>query len=298
VAQPTPGNTTNVGLPVLTNSCHLLRAELWVLGWLEDQGPAYGVDVYTDQDMHHGTPGLGVEGAPPYRALLLNTHPEYWTRTMYDHARAYLEAGGSLLYLGGNGVYEEVVLSADDEHMAIFPGVDRSKLAPTLTNEQIRLYALMRTPHVGRPEHALLGVGFLNCTQASAQGQPYLLDQDPTAPNANPVLAGVTLAAGDAMGTASVDVLPPAAGSVVQTCHADGWEIDVRGDGTPWQAYAANARLAYGDGDSPSGEMLCFRTDAGGVVFAAASLNFGGAMVVDPNLSRIVRNALDLCPPH
>ncbi|MBK6456178.1 MAG: hypothetical protein IPF87_08875 [Gemmatimonadetes bacterium] len=295
VAQAT-SRGKNVGLPVLTNSCHLLRAELWVLGWLEDQGAPYAVDVYSDQDMHDGIPGLGVDGAPPYRALILNTHPEYWTRAMYDHAIAYLARGGSILYLGGNGVYEEVVFSDDRQHMAIFPGVDRSKLPSTLTNEQIRLYSLMRTPYVGRPEHALFGVGFLNCAQSGAQGQPYILEQDPAAPDANPVLAGVTLKQGAAMGAASVDTGTPGSNGVAQTFCADGWEIDVRGFGTPWQAYAASARIAYGTGDDPSGEMLCYRTDQGGVVFAAASLNFGGAMVLDANLARIVRNALDLCP--
>lgn len=294
VALAKPGGH-NVGLPVLTNSCHLMRGELWVLGWLEDQGAPYAVDMYSDQDMHDGIPGLGVDGAPNYRALILNTHPEYWSRAMYDHARAYLERGGSILYLGGNGVYEEVVLSDDRQHMAIFPGVDRSKLPPTLTNEQIRLYSLMRTPYVGRPELALFGVGFLNCSQPTgAQGQPFILEQDPTAPDANPVLAGVTLKKGATMGTASVDVGQTDSNGVVQTFHANGWEIDVRGFGTPWQAYADNARIAFGT--PPSGEMLCYRTDQGGVIFAAASLNFGGAMVLDANLARIVRNALDLCP--
>ncbi|MFN8668719.1 MAG: DUF6605 domain-containing protein [Gemmatimonadaceae bacterium] len=295
IALAKPGGG-NVGLSVLANSCHLLRGELWVLGWLEDQGAPYAVDVYTDQDMHDGIPGLGVDGAPNYRALILNTHPEYWSRAMYDHAKAYLARGGSILYLGGNGVYEEVVPSDDQRHLAIFPGVDRRKLPPSLTNEQIRLYSLTRTPYVGRPEHALFGVGFLNCSQPTgAAGQPFILEQDPTAPDANPVLAGVTLKKGDAMGKASVDVGQTDSNGVIQTFHANGWEIDMRGFGTPWQAYATNARLAFGT--PPSGEMLSYRTDQGGVIFAAASLNFGGAMVLDANLARIVRNALDLCPP-
>jgi hypothetical protein len=31
------------------------------------------------------------------------------------------------------------------------------------------------------------------------------------------------------------------------------------------------------------------------LVFAAASINFGASMIVDPNMQRIVQNALDLC---
>jgi GH15 family glucan-1,4-alpha-glucosidase len=36
----------------------------------------------------------------------VSTHPEYWTPLMYDRLTSYLDAGGSLAYLGGNGVFE------------------------------------------------------------------------------------------------------------------------------------------------------------------------------------------------
>ena len=321
--RPHPGLTPDVaavapgfaayGPSVLTNSCHLLRAELWVLGWLEDLGPKYGYDIYTDQDLHQGIAGLGDGGATRYKGLILNTHPEYWTREMYDHVKAYRDQGGSIIYLGGNGLYEEVTIT-DDGHMGIFPRLDRSRLPKDCTNEQIRLYSLMRNPGVDRPEHALIGVGFQNCDQGGAIGQPYQLLQEPGAPGSNLVLDGVALHDGDVLGAMSIDPDPdppptapagstpapaagpaPAGSSVVGTYHVDGWEVDQRGNGTPPQAYAASALLAIGSNESFSGEMICFDSDAGGVVFAAASLNFGGSLVVDANLQRIVQNALDLC---
>jgi hypothetical protein len=62
-ARPNPGVT-----PIESNVIdHLLRAELWLLNWLEDEG--YKADVYSDTDFTR---------APDfheYKALILSTHP-------------------------------------------------------------------------------------------------------------------------------------------------------------------------------------------------------------------------------
>jgi hypothetical protein len=41
--------------------------------------------------------------------------------------------------------------------------------------------------------------------------------------------------------------------------------------------------------------MTYYDTAAGGFVFAAGSLTFGGSLVEDPKLQAIVRNVLDEC---
>jgi hypothetical protein len=66
---------------------HLTRAELWVLGWLEDAG--FTTDVFTDHDFH-----AGISALQDYKALILSTHPEYWTPQMLDNLNRYLAAGG------------------------------------------------------------------------------------------------------------------------------------------------------------------------------------------------------------
>jgi hypothetical protein len=72
--------------------------------------------------------------------------------------------------------------------------------------------------------------------------------------------------------------------------------VDQRGAGTPPPAFENAALIAMGNTNpSISGEMLCYTTAHGGLVFAAASINFGASMIVDPNMQRIVQNALDLC---
>ena len=284
------------GLSIEMNSCHLLRAELWVLGWLEDLGLPYAFDVYTDQDLHDGIAGISDGSADRYRALILNTHPEYWTCEMYDRAIAYRDRGGSILYLGGNGLYEEVAFSENREHLHIFPRLDRSTLPADCDNEDLRLYSLMRTAEVRRPEHALLGVGFQHFADVEDGGRPYILLQDPTAADANPVLRGVDVKLNDAMGVASMHPADPASPATPASpggYHGVGWEVDKRSFGTPSQAYARQALLAHDE--NGWGAMVCYRTDAGGLVFSASSLNFPGALVTDRNLQRIVQNALDLC---
>ena len=74
-------------------------ADTHLVDWLEVKG--FAVDFFTDEDLHF-------EGAPllaPYKAVLTATHPEYYSIEMRTALRGYLNAGGRLMYLGGNGFY-------------------------------------------------------------------------------------------------------------------------------------------------------------------------------------------------
>src|SRR5439155_8372938 len=82
-------------------------ADLLLLKWLERQGFLY--DVITDEDLHHeGSPALD-----PYDVVITGSHPEYDSQQMLDGIHSYLESGGKLVYLGGNGFYW--VTSVDNE---------------------------------------------------------------------------------------------------------------------------------------------------------------------------------------
>src|SRR5262249_39053566 len=79
-------------------ACHLAPAEWRLLAWLEKQGFAY--DLYADHQLHDGT--LDLEA---YRAVILSTHPEYWSAEAYMKTKHWVfERGGRLVYLGGNGI--------------------------------------------------------------------------------------------------------------------------------------------------------------------------------------------------
>jgi N,N-dimethylformamidase len=70
-----------------------------LLDWLEGQGFDY--DVITDEDMHRE----GAKLLNPYRVVINMTHPEYYSKEMYDALETYQNGGGRHMYLGGNGFY-------------------------------------------------------------------------------------------------------------------------------------------------------------------------------------------------
>jgi N,N-dimethylformamidase len=75
------------------------NADLHIIDWLEAKG--FEFDCITDEDLHYD----GVSTLSGYNAILTGSHPEYWSKQMWDALDAYKKAGGSLLYLGGNGWY-------------------------------------------------------------------------------------------------------------------------------------------------------------------------------------------------
>jgi N,N-dimethylformamidase len=82
-----------------------LPADTHLTGWLDRMGIAY--DVVTDHDLHD----KGVELLSAYKVVLTGSHPEYHTERTLDALKTYTEAGGRLMYLGGNGFYWRVALS-------------------------------------------------------------------------------------------------------------------------------------------------------------------------------------------
>lgn len=82
-------------------------SDLYLIAWLEHRGIPY--DVITDEDLHFDGEAL----LAPYRAVVSGSHPEYLSVPMYDATRAWVEAGGRYLYLGGNGFTSCVTWRAD-----------------------------------------------------------------------------------------------------------------------------------------------------------------------------------------
>lgn len=264
---------------------HLTRGELWVLGWLESQG--HSPDVLTDIDFHD-------EGCDPgqYPLLVVGTHPEYWTPQMYDRLASYLDAGGSLAYLGGNGVFETGEYVDDRTAMVFRLGMEDGP----------REVALFRVQ--GRPERSLLGVATERC---AVPGSPYVVRSA-----GHPLFAGTGLSDGDLIG--AVGLNRHHSGGTGNGA-ASGWEVDTsrgRGaTGVPSSCDLVEARLPPGgvppsalpaglvvlaegvpDGGSPGADMTYHDHPGGGFVFSAGSLTFGGSLVVDAALGTLVHNVI------
>ena len=87
-------------------------ADLYLLDWLEATGHQF--DVITDHDLH----AEGADLLDPYRVVLTGSHHEYWTSEMLAGMRSYLDQGGRLMYLGGNGFFGVTTIDAERPHIA------------------------------------------------------------------------------------------------------------------------------------------------------------------------------------
>ena len=81
-------------------------ADTHLIDWLTAKGIA--VDVIADPDLDRE----GVALLKPYRAVVTGSHPEYHTLNTLNAFQDYVDAGGRLAYLGGNGFYWRIATSA------------------------------------------------------------------------------------------------------------------------------------------------------------------------------------------
>jgi len=275
-------------------------ADLRALEWLEHEGVAW--DVVTDEDLH----AEGEAALAPYAVVVTGSHPEYWSAAMLDGLRTYLDAGGRLMYLGGNGFWGVVSPLPEEPHVIeVRRGLTSTRSYTPSPGEEHHSSTgeLGGTWHTrGRRAYPLVGVGFTAMGAGSAR--PYRRLPDSFDPRARYVFDGVGAdepigAEGDFLGAAG------------------GWEVD-RFDvdaGTPPHAL----RLATADGfsdhyqlvledvemaDSLQGGTVCDRVRAdmtlleypnGGGVFSVGSISWIGALAphgFDNAAARVTANVL------
>ena len=78
------------------------NADTHITDWLEAKGIEF--DVATDEDLHRE----GGQLLRDYRAVMTSTHPEYHSAPMWEALHGFTQAGGRLIYMGGNGFYWRV----------------------------------------------------------------------------------------------------------------------------------------------------------------------------------------------
>lgn len=133
-------------------------ADTNLLAWLRQIGQPF--DVVTDEDLH----AEGASLLERYRCVITGTHPEYYSTEMLDAVQGYLEDGGRLMYMGGNGFYWRIAFHPE------LPGVIEVRRAEDGTR------AWMAQPgeyyhaftgeygglwrRIGRAPNRLVGVGF------------------------------------------------------------------------------------------------------------------------------------------
>ncbi|MGO1972206.1 MAG: N,N-dimethylformamidase beta subunit family domain-containing protein [Propionibacteriaceae bacterium] len=93
-------------MPSMSGVARHFAADLVWPTWLESEDIDF--DVLSD----HGLHTHGFDSLRDYRLVITGSHPEYWSAAMLESLEQYLDDGGSLAYVGGNGFYW--VTSVDD----------------------------------------------------------------------------------------------------------------------------------------------------------------------------------------
>jgi N,N-dimethylformamidase len=271
-------------------------ADLLITDWLEATGFDY--DVITDDVLHAG----GVEVLRDYRVIMTGNHPEYVTTEQLDALHAYLEGGGRLMYMGGNGFYWRTAV-----HDAL-PGVveiRRGRGSTQTWKSDVgedhfaftgELGGLWRD--VGRPPQQLVGVGFV--AQGSAASYYRV------APNARSSRAGFALdgidevignfghiggnAAGQEIDQTNADLGTPAHTVVLARSERHGPQMVCA-----MEEMEGNVPIPDFYPSKAAAEVVFFETPNGGAVFAVGSMAWCGSLAhndYDNSVSAITKNAL------
>ena len=286
---PCPWTTTREDYRYpLCGGPHGLPIDLHMLQFFARQGIA--VEVITDHDLHRDPQLLAGRAG-----IITGSHPEYWTTAMLDGLDAYLDTGGHLAYLGGNGFYWVSAL-ADDGTLEVRRGqrgVRTWESAPgenhlSMGGEPGGLWRWR-----GRPEHRLLGVG--TAAMGFTRAQPYVR----TSRSYDPAWAWVF----EGIEGHSIN------GAGILLDGAAGYEIDRTSEywGTPpdtvvlacASSFDASYELDTGELEPADGPRrradLCIRhTPGGGWVFAAGSVCWGGALPAGGESNAVGRLTLNL----
>ncbi len=246
---------------------HVAPAEWRFLGWLEREGFAY--DYYSETQFHAGVVDLDA-----YRVVILSTHPEYWSREMYQRMQAWVyQRGGRLMYLGGNGIDCEVEF-VDDGRAVIVRNGDFSEWLPRRSNRGKDAHPPRRFRSSPEAPDALLGVR--TDIRGMGTAAPYQVLEP-----AHWVFDGTGLQAGDRFGFDSLDCRNPGGASGHET------------DKTTAHSPAGIRILARGtNADEGGAEMTYYETSTGGAVFSVGSICWTCAIAVDQQVSCITATVL------
>jgi hypothetical protein len=241
-------------------ACHVAPAEWRLLAWLEREGVAY--DYHSETQLHHGVLDLTA-----YRVLVISTHPEYWTRRMYERVKRWVfDEGGRLMYLGGNGLNCEVEL-LDGDRMVVHNGAIRGLWAKDIGAES-------RFAKRAESEANLLGVVF--DPRGIMTGAPYRVED-----GSHWVFEDMGLATGDRFGVHSLHQRCPGG--------ASGHETDKISPSSPKNVKLLAKGLNIDDGGA---HMTVFETPSGGAVFSVGSICWPSSLLVDEGVSKVTANVL------
>jgi N,N-dimethylformamidase len=253
-------------------ACHLAPAEWRLLAWLERERIDY--DYYAETQLHFGQLDLDA-----YRVLVISTHPEYWSRHMYDRVKSWVfDRGGQLVYLGGNGLNCDVEFLG--EQTCIYRNDDERRLRPTdpvgnaLRGVPTAEHYESRFQLRHESEASLLGVVY--DPRGIMTAAPYRVVDA-----AHWIFEGTGLREGYFFGEKSLHERVPGG--------ASGHETDKISKSSPPGTRLLAKGLNLDDGGA---EMVINESAGRGAVFSAGSITWVSSILVDDAVSQVTRNVL------
>jgi hypothetical protein len=228
---------------------HLAAAEWRLLSWLEAQGIDYA--FLADTNLHFKPSSL--DG---FKAVVLSSHSEYWSRSMFDALRSFRDGGGWVINASGNSIFREVD----------FP-----------TPSTMRCISLLFGSTAG-DESALLGVRFTMAGNRTAAPYEVIVPE-------HWIFDGTSVRKGQLFGSDCLNRSPACEGR-----GASGYETDKRTSTAPPETVTVAKGLNPGGGGADM--VIIERADRIGGVFSASSIMFTGSILVDQVLAQMFRNVL------
>ena len=245
---------------------HLASGEWRLLAWLEREG--YDYDIISGYELH-----TNPELLESYKALVLNTHCEYWTNEMFAGLKNFHEEKkGWILNISGNSIYREIEFFEDG-----------STRCTSLSFKDSC-----------EDETQILGVRFTMDDYATCA--PYRILK----PN-HWIFSGVPISKSKLFGGLSLNQnrevqsqyssgRPGMQKAGLDGVGASGWETDKVCDTTPDDVEVVAKGL-----NQKGGADMVVRDPNGkrGGMFSVSSLVFSGSLLIEEVCSRIVKNALN-----
>ena len=274
------------------------NADTHITAWLHHIDQPF--DIVTDEDLHLE----GAEALDGYRVVLTGSHPEYYSTAMLDGLNEWLDDGGRLMYLGGNGFYWRIAYDPDNPAIIeVRRAEDGTRAWIAQPGEYYHQFTgeyggLWR--RLGRPPNKTVGIGF--AAQGFDGGTHYRMQAGALDPRASFIVDG--LSEGELFGRYGV-----------QGGGAAGEEIDRWDDrlGSPRHAIVIASSEDHRPGmlrvkeeyhmmEPPKpddrevrADMVFFETPGGGAVFSTGSISYTGSLChndYDNDIERITRNVL------
>ncbi|MEP4422512.1 MAG: N,N-dimethylformamidase beta subunit family domain-containing protein [Nitratireductor sp.] len=278
----------------------LFNADTHITSWLEHCGEDY--DVITDEDLHYE----GYDLVSGYRTVITATHPEYYSREMYDAVQTYTHSGGRLMYLGGNGFYWRIAFNKTQ------PGIIEVRRAEggsrawePATGEYYHSftgeYGGLWRRQGGRSPNHLVGIGFT--AQGFDESSYYRRASGADDPRAAFVFEGIDdeiigdfgLTGGGAAGM-ELDRHDVSIGSPPHSIVVASSEKHTEAHVFVVEDMLFNHMGTTGDVcEKVRADMVFFETPRGGAVFSVGSIAFSGSLPwngFDNNVSRLTHNVL------